>query len=603
MSKEDLENEIEVQMTPELQEEVRLARRCFTAIERLSTLMASYPPGHPIVENAIEGIRQAFYEYFELNDRLTVQIHPHWMVLYGTDRVVWETDEPKDYCFALTRDGIYLMHILAGIDVIELRRLVEIFNELVDPREDAKAAVELLFEASFRYISYDAIDESLAALAGLDSDMRDRDTREEQEMISDLFKEAFDKGLNEQYNASKTAAAQGKESFEIRLNRQSEREQKLEMGSREFLDLDEESRRHLLALKRGFTEHAEREHRQGEVLSAILGARPKEHLRQQVIEQIGAVMGSLLGTHRPWETLAFVKVIHSWRDSFGPEVAEDLKGIVRSCFTTARLQALVKTVASSDQVSRRAVLQMFNALHLEEATGLLVELLGWDVPADVRDDVVRYVRERSRYGLGFLAGGRLAKLSLEHALPLVELVKQHMPQSRPVLIELLASPVEPALKIEALKILQGTWREATELRDVLVPFLEASNSELRMIALQSFADAAPSHVVRVLGPMLTEKLRQRPEEEVRLLVTLYVLHGKQAAVDGLKALIHRRGVVGESEQELAVVIVRALVRTPAEAREDIAQLLEGVGKDWLVPGRIRSTCKEVAGLLQAGQAH
>src|SRR5690606_7638657 len=109
------------------------------------------------------------------------------------------------------------------------------------------------------------------------------------------------------------------------------------------------------------------------------------------------------------------------------------------------------------------------------------------------------------------------------------------------------------------------------------------------------------HVVRVLGPMLNEKLRQRPENEVRLLVTLYVQHGKQAAVDSLKAMIHRRGVVGESEQELAVVIVRALVRTPPEAREEISQLLEGVAKDWLVPGRIRSTSKEVAGLLQAVQ--
>lgn len=599
MSNEDLELEGAVQITPEMQEELRLARRCFAAIERLSTLMAGYPPGHPVVEKAIEGIRASFYEYFEINDRLTVQIHPHWMVLYGTDSVVWETDEPKDYCFALTRDGVYLMHILAGVDVIELRRLVEIFNEIVSQREQIKDAVELLFEASFRYISYDAIDESLAALAGLDTDMRDRDTREEQEMISSLFKEAFDKELDAQNKASSSESF-GAEAFEIRLQRQSERERKLEIGSREFLELDEVSQKHLQTLKRGFTEHAEREHRVGEVLSAILGAGPKEHLRRQVIEQIGEVMGSLLGTHRPWETLAFVKVIHSWRERFGPEVSEDLKGIVKSCFTAPRLQALVKTVASSDQVSRRAVLQMFNALHLEEGTGLLVELLGWDISSEVREDVVRYLRERSRFGLSFLKG-RLSKLPLEHATPLLDLVIEQMPQSRPLLIEVLTSPVEPAMKIKVLKALAGTWRESTELRDILVPYLDASNSALRMVALQSFSDSAPSHVVRVLGPMLTEKLRQRPEEEVRLLITLYVQHGKQAAVDSLKTLIHRRGVVGDSEQELAVVIVRALVRTPSEAREEISQLLEGVAKDWLVPARIRSTSKEVASLLQVGQ--
>ncbi|MBA2661477.1 MAG: hypothetical protein H0U74_04235 [Bradymonadaceae bacterium] len=593
-SSQHSQQEAGVPMTPELQEEIRLARRCFTNIERLSTLMAGYPPGHPVVEKAIDGVREAFYEYFEVNDRLTVQVHPHWMVLYGTDKVVWETDDPKDYCFALTRDGIYLLHILAGIDIVELRRLVEILNELVDQRDLSKAAVELLFEASFRYLSYDAIDESLAALAGLDNDMRDRDTREEQEMIEELFNDAFDKGLNEQVSASKERA---EPDFEVRLSRQSERHQKLEVGSRQFLELTEEAQTHLLELKRGFTDHAQREHRQGEVLSAILGARPKENLRRQAVTQIGEVMGALLGTMHPWETLSFLKIIHSWRDKFGPEVADELKEVVKSCFNERRIQLLVKNISISDQSSRRAILQMFNALHLDVASPALVELLGWEIADDVREDLLRYVRERSRYGLDFLEGP-LLKLSAKHAEPLVELVVANMPRTRHMLVNIVRSPTEPALKVKALKALHSSWKDPQEVREVLVPLLDASNSEVRIAALQSFVEAAPQHVFRVLEPMFTDKLRSRPEEEVRLLVNVFVTQGKQEAVDKLRGLVHRRGLVNDDEQELAVTIARALMRTPLPV---VITMLEAVGKDWLVLGRLRATCKEVAELLQAGQ--
>jgi hypothetical protein len=31
-------------------------------------------------------------------------------------------------------------------------------------------------------------------------------------------------------------------------------------------------------------------------------------------------------------------------------------------------------------------------------------------------------------------------------------------------------------------------------------------------------------------------------------------------------------------------------------------MMDSVAKDWLVSGRIRSTCKEIVDLLQAGQA-
>src|SRR5690554_1005551 len=304
--------ESSVAISPETQEEVRLARRCFAQVERLTTVMTGYPPGHPVVENALKALRDAFYQFFELTDRLTMQIHPHWMDLYGSGEMVWETQEPRDYCFALSRDGVYLIHILAGIDEVELRQLVAVLNELVDQRDFSTDAVSLLFESGFCYISYDAIDESLALLAGIDNDVRNRDTSEEQEMIEELFNDAFDKELEE-----RAGGGQGmQQDFEVRLQRRGEQQMKLEVGSRQFLQLDEDAQAHLLDLKRGFTEHNELEHRQGEVLSALLGARPRAKLRRGAVAQIGNVMGTLLETAKPWEALAFLKLIHHWRDKF-----------------------------------------------------------------------------------------------------------------------------------------------------------------------------------------------------------------------------------------------------------------------------------------------
>jgi hypothetical protein len=581
-------------LASEVMEEVKLARRCFTSIERLTMLMAGYPPGHPTIEKGVVAVHQALYEFFELNDRLTVQVHPHWMVMMGTEQNVWETQEPKDFCFALSRDGIYLVHILAGIDIQEIRRFVEVLNELVDSRDVTRDAVTLLFEANFRYLSYDAIDESLAMLAGLDDDVRNRDTREEQEMIEELFEQAFDKGLQEE--AGSKDDQMGKD-FEIRLKKRAERQQKLEIGSRQFLDLDETSQRHLMALRKGFEEHRELEHRQGEILSSILGANPKDKLRVAAVEQIGNVMGALIETEQPWETLAFLKVIHEWRDKFAPEVAGELKEIVKSAFSERRIQALVKSVAAGDQTSRRAILQMFNALHLEQATEGLVALLGWELEADTREDVLRYVKERARYGLGFLEKSLLT-LPSEQAAPLLELAVAAMPKSRPMIVAVLRRDVEPAMKIQALKALQGTWQEPTEIRDVLVPLVNASNSELRLLALRSFAQAAPQHVARVVGPMLNDSLRKRPEEEVREFVHTYATLGKQEAVETLKNLLQRRGIVSESEQELGVTIARALIRTPHPA---IITMMDAIAKDWLVNGRIRATCKEIVELLQASQ--
>ncbi|RAL25471.1 hypothetical protein DL240_04465 [Lujinxingia litoralis] len=573
-----------------MQEEVRLARRCFAQIERLTTVMASYPPGHPVVENAVQGLRDAFYQFFELTDRLTVQIHPHWMDLYGAGETVWETQEPRDYCFALSRDGVYLIHILAGVDDTELRQLVSVLNELVDQRDMSTDAVSMLFEAGFRYISYDAIDESLALLAGLDNDVRNRDTREEQEAIEELFNEAFDKELDE-----RVGSGQGMEAdFEVRLQRRGEKQMKLEVGSRQFLQLDDQARAHLEDLKRGFTEHHELEHRQGEVLSALLGARPRAKLRRGAVAQIGNVMGALLETNAPWEALSFLKLIHRWRDKFQVEVAGELKEAVKECFTQTRIHALNKQVATAGQGPRRAILQMYNALHLEAASEGLIEVLGWDLEDEARDDILRYVRQRARRGLDFIERA-LPRVAGERAAPLVELLVGLMPRSRPLLLDVIKGQMEPSLKLKALVALRGTWSDVNEVRDVLVPLVRGSHSGLRLEALRALAAATPAHVLRVVEPLLDARLARRPDEEVRELVGVLVAHGGPAAVEKLRELVQRRGIVADEEQELAVAIVKAMIKSPTP---EVVQLLEAVAKDWLVAGRIRSTCKEIVELMQ-----
>ncbi|MEZ4462354.1 MAG: hypothetical protein R3E66_22040 [bacterium] len=365
------------QITPEQRQEIKMARRCFIQVDRLTSIMMTYPPGHPIVEEAAVGCVAAFKEYFELSDRLSVLVDAHSLKFLGTEERVWETEDPRDYCWVLSRDGVYLLHFLAGIDEREVRYFVDILNVLIDERDLTQNAVTVLFEAGFRYVSYDALDESLAQLAGLELDIRDRDTKEEQEAIEDLFDQAFDKEANKKMSPEQASQKQ-REEFQLRMEKRAERQQRMEVGSRQFLALDTEQQRHLSDLRRGFTEHAELEHREGEILAAILGAKPKPALREQSVEQIGEVMGTLLETQRPWESLEFLKLIHEWRENFDAAVTEDLKSVVASCFTPRRLGMMIKMVASSDADVRRAILQMFNALNLNNANGEPARMLAWD---------------------------------------------------------------------------------------------------------------------------------------------------------------------------------------------------------------------------------
>lgn len=580
------------ELVTDVKQEVRLARRCFAQIDRLTNLMMSYPPGHPIVEEAANVTVQSFREFFEHNDRLSVLVDAHSMKYLGTEERVWETEDPRDYSWALSRDGVYLLHILAGIDQNELRTFVEVLNQLVDERDLSKDAVSILFEAGFRYISYDAIDESLAKLAGLEVDIRDRDTKEEQELIEELFEEAFDK--EQQNNMTPEQARQKQqEEFQLRMQKRSERQQRMELGSRQFLDLSAEAQEHLRELKRGFTEHAELEHREGEILAAILGARPKEKLRHQSIDQIGEVMGTLLETQHPWESLEFLKLIHEWRDKFDGPVTGELKSVVAECFTGRRLALMIKMVATAPPDVRRAILQMFNALHLGPASTELVRLLAWDIPEDVEKDVKRFLMERSKYGVGFLKQA-IFEVPAEKAKPLVEIAVARMPKSKDVILEIITQPAEPEIKVMALRSMSGHWDSPDQAAELLTPLLTASHEGIRIAALRGLADANPSKLFPLLSGMLNNQLAKKSENEAKQIALLFLqLGGAQALVE-MKELIHKRGVVSESDRDLAVLLAKLIARNP---QPGVVELLTEVANDWLVPGKIKSTCKELSDLL------
>lgn len=579
------------QLTPEKRQEIKLARRCFAQIERLTSIMMAYPPGHPIVEEAAVACVSAFREYFELSDRLSVLVEAHSMKALGTEERVWETEDPRDYAWVLSRDGVYLIHFLAGIDDREVRHFVDVLNVLVDERNLAQNAVTILFEAGFRYISYDALDESLALLAGIELDIRDRDTKEEQEAIEELFDEAFDREANKKMSPEDASRKQ-QEEFQLRMQKRSERQARMEVGSRQFLLLSKEQQQHLFDLRRGFTEHAELEHREGEILAAILGARPKPDLREQSVEQIGEVMGTLLETQKPWESLELLKLIHDWRDNFDAQVTDDIKRVVAECFTPRRLGLIVKMVANSTPAVRRAILQMFNALNLASANGELARMLSWEISEDARRDVLRYLAERSKYGVSFLRDA-VFELPPQHVGPVLEILAQRMPRSKEIFLEILAQPSEPTLKVRAITALSGYWTDG-EAEATLSGFLSASHADLRLAALRGLADADAACLPKYLGPFFSSSIANRPETELREMATLYLKHGGPAALQKMREIIYKRGIVSSADVDLAVLMAKMIARTP---QPGVVELLDEVGSDWLVAGKVRATCKELASLM------
>ncbi len=578
--------------TRDQRQEIKLARRCFVQVDRLTSLMMTYPPGHPIVEEAATMCVAAFKEYFELSDRLSVLVDAHSLKFLGTEEKVWETEDPRDYCWVLSRDGVYLLHLLAGIDEREIRHFVDILNELVDERDLTQNAVTILFEAGFRYVSYDALDESLAQLAGLDLDIRDRDTKEEQEAIEDLFDNAFDQEANKKMSPEQASQKQQQE-FQLRMQKRSERQERMEVGSRQFLLLNKDQQKHLFDLKRGFTEHAELEHREGEILAAILGAKPKPELRGQSVEQIGEVMGTLLETQQPWESLEFLKLIHEWRTNFDQSVTEELKREVSECFSQRRLAGMIKMVATAEPGVRRAILQMFNALNLSQASGELAKTLSWDLNEEVRKDVLRYLNERSKHSVEFLREAAF-DLPADKVGPILDILLSRMPKSKSILLSILEQPSEPTLKLRSVNAISGHWKPE-EAEAVLVPFLKASHAGLRLAALRGLADAAPSVLPKHLGPLFSASVASRPEEEIREMASLYLRHGGPPAVEQFRDLIHKRGIVSSADIDLAALLAKIIARNP---QPGVVELLSEVGGDWLVAGKIRSTCKELASLMQ-----
>ena len=576
---------------PDIREEVRRGRRCFTSLERLTSLMMSYPPGHPIIEEAAAHSANVFRDLFEVTDRLSVMIFSHTMRLLGTDHVVWETEDPRDYCWVLSRDGVYLLHLLAGITPQEIRQFVDVINDLVDERDLTKDAVTSLFEAQMRYISYDAIDESMAQLANLELDMRNRDTKEEQEAIEDLIDEAFDKDKKENLSPDEAARRQ-QEQFNVRMEKRAERQKRMEMGSREFLGLNAEQQAHLLELKRGFTDHAELEHREGEILAAILGAHPKPKLRDLSVEQIAEVMGALLETKEPWDCLDFLKLIHQWREGFDEATTDQLKLVVTECFSQRRISGLIKLIATGEPEARRSILQMFNALHLDAANRDLMQMLAWDLPEVVHDDVSRYLRQRAKFNMQFLMDG-IFELPPEHVRPLIEIARQEMPRSRPIFIKLLRTPVEPELKAVAVQALAG-YIKPEEAKKFLSPLLRASNDKVRITALRGLNDAAPKLVAATIAPLMNDKLREKPEEEVFEMATLFVRHGGHLAIKKLKEMVQVGKLAGEKERELAILLVKVLAR---DASEQSISILVDTAKDWKLNGKVRQACQEFVDIL------
>ena len=377
------------------------------------------------------------------------------------------------------------------------------------------------------------------------------------------------------------------------MEKRAERQQRIKMGSREFLRLSREQQEHLLDLRRGFTEHAELEHREGEILAAILGANPKPVLRDGTIDQIGEVMGGLLETNQPWESLEFLKLIHQWREKFDATTAEALKNAVQECFTNRRLMQMMKLITHGAPEVRRAVLQMLNALHLDEASPDLARMLGWDLDDEVRNDIVRYLRERSRYGLGFLREA-LSDMPPDRSRPLLDIARAHLPRSRPFFLEILESPTEPEMKGVAVQALAGHIKP-DEAQKYLSPLLRAPNPEVRIAALRGLADAAPDKVFSALAPLFNNKLRERPEAEIGEMATIFVRLGGPTAIVKLRDLIQVRGMmVGEAERELAIQLATVLARN---ATPQTVALLGETAKDWRVNGKVRAACKDLHDIL------
>jgi hypothetical protein len=326
-------------------ETVKQARLFFTELERLSTVLDGYPPGHPMIEKAVDRSYEALYEYFELVDRLTVKIDAHSMLLPGTDDVVWETESPKDFCFALTRGGIYLIHFLPGLERPDIEEFTRILNTLTKGEHRSRDPDQMFFDADFQYLAYEALDVSMAQLSGLDVDVQDRDTEEEREQIKELLSEVVG---SENMDAKETLGM-SEDQYDINTDLSEKEKNKLKVGSRAFLNISKESAESLRALKESLVRHDELEYREADMLSAMLSYTSSDKLKKACIKQMGNLMEQLLDSDSPWEGYPFLKLVHNWRNRFDDDIIYALQQEIKRTFNEDRVQELIRHLVQLDK--------------------------------------------------------------------------------------------------------------------------------------------------------------------------------------------------------------------------------------------------------------
>jgi hypothetical protein len=600
-------------LSTDKREELRLARRCFDAIERLVSSSSGYPPGHPVVEEALDNVQDAFYSFFNMNDRLAIRIASHEAYLLGTDQIIWETSRPDDYCMALDRDGVYLLYFMAGIHRRELRQFVSVLEQLVshtrvdnegeeetdEATEDDESgridAASALVDANFDYIDFEALDASLAWLGGLDVEVGGRDTAREERAIRKLYDRVFDAYPELGEDGSERTGDTLDAKLDLDVDTHAETQRRIESGSDHLLNLKPAHQQHLDDLKHHLLRGEQLEERYGEGLASILASeRASSTLQERAFDRVANILSRLLESDQPWESLSFLKTLHRWRDDFDDEVTTRLRTIVEDRMAGERLDQLVERIASEERDVRQSILHLFHALDLEEASGQLVGLLEFELEEDVQSDIFEYLDRRARKsGLNFI-GDRLESLPDTIIDRIVEIGIEHVPNTRVFLLDILRLQVDPDVKMRVLEALQGQWDDPREIRTYVIPLLNHLNSDLRLLAIESIAEGAPQHVRRVLGSKLDQDLTDLPEEELETLVTTFARHGGGKAAEKLESLIRQHKFASQEQKETAETIARALLQAPTSP---VVEMLQSVADDWKVSGNVREACREVVDVI------
>jgi hypothetical protein len=207
---------------------------------------------------------------------------------------------------------------------------------------------------------------------------------------------------------------------------------------------------------------------------------------------------------------------------------------------------------------------------------------------------MRFLLERSKYGVGFLKQA-IFEVPAAKAKPLVEIAVARMPKSRDVMLEILEKPAEPELKVMAIRAMSGHWDSPDHAAAVLAPLINASYEGIRLAAIRGLADASPQKLLPVLHALIGPQLAKKSDEEAKEIAVLFLQLGGERALNTMRELIHRRGVVSDHDRDLAVLLAKVIARNP---QPGVVELLTEVAADWLVPGKIKNTCKELSDLLQ-----